>query len=124
MKAGLFYTFFLLFSLMLVTATQNKEKHESNSISSCQSFDVNTTINSIVPDINFRIKKNFPVINNFEPFNQCHFIKVQIHMEKPALTFLKLCRIKRVDLKPAKSGTYRPRLYHSPGKPDEHYLSC
>ncbi len=123
MKAGLFYTFFLLFSLMLVTSTQKKEKHESNSISSCQSFDVNKTINSIVPEINFRIKKNFPVIKNFGSFNQYHIIKEQIHMKMPALTFLKLCRIKRVDLKPVKSGPYRPRLYHSPGKPDEHHLS-
>lgn len=123
MKAALFYTLFLLFSLMFVASLQNREKQVYNSLSSCQSFYVNKTINSIVPDINFRIKKNFPVINNFGILSQYLFLKEHNHKEMLALTFLKLYRTKRIDLKPAKSGPYRLRLYHSPEKQDEHHLS-
>lgn len=122
MKAGLFYTFLIIFTLVIVSYGQKNEK-QSFGIESCQSIETNNNSDCIIPEINFSLKKTLQKANLFRLVNVKHFENNHKNRINQISAFLNLYQKRTFDLKPFNQRLFRLLLYSSADKIDSYNLS-
>ena len=122
MKAGLFYTLLIIFTLLIVSSGQENEK-QSFGVDSCQSIETNNNSDCIISEIYFSLKKALQKANLFRLVNVKHLENNHKNTINQISTFLNLYQKKTLDLKPFNQRPFRLLLYSSSDNIDSYNLS-